>query len=822
MLLQVQNLFVRPSVFILMFVLISLAPLGMGASLPASFSEQQVASGLSQPTAMAEAPDGRIFVCEQTGKLRVIKNGALLSAPFLTVTVDSNGERGLLGVAFDPNFASNRFIYVYYTTPSPSVHNRVSRFTANGDVAVSGSEVVLLELPNLSATNHNGGALHFGPDGMLYIAVGENAVSSNAQTLSNPLGKILRINKDGSIPTSNPFYGSTTGNSRAIWALGLRNPFTFGFQPGTGRIFINDVGQSTWEEINNGQSGANYGWPTTEGATTDARFVSPVFSYGHGSTGTTGCAIVGSAFYNPPTQQFPTSYMGAYFFSDYCSGWIRKLDTVNNNTVSGFATGISSPVDLLVAADGSLYYLARGSGSTTGVVYRITYASTQPPTITQQPANKTVSMGQSATFTVVATGTQPLSYQWQRNSATISGATSSSYTLASAQSSDNGALFRCVVTNSFGTVTSNNAQLTVSGNSAPVGTITSPAAGTTYVAGSTINYAGTGTDTEDGTLPASAFTWQVDFHHDTHVHPFIAPTTGAKSGSFTIPNTGETSANVWYRIYLTVKDSAGATNQVFRDIRPQTSVITLQTAPAGLSLNLDGQPVTTPYSVTSVVGMIRSLGAPATATQGGVTYNFASWSDGGSATHNIATSSSNATYTATYTASSGGSGGATLVPIADSFVRDGSYANTNFGTTNPLNTKLNAAVGYNRWVYLKFDLSSVSSFATATLQMRGALGDTSGTNVPTAVYPVSDTSWTETGITWNNRPTTSATELARVTVPDMTFRTFTWDVTSYLKSEKAAGRNIVTLALKNPVANETHTLWTSREATANKPVLVLK
>jgi hypothetical protein len=106
--------------------------------------------------------------------------------------------------------------------------------------------------------------------------------------------------------------------------------------------------------------------------------------------------------------------------------------------------------------------------------------------------------------------------------------------------------------------------------------------------------------------------------------------------------------------------------------------------------------------------------------------------------------------------------------------------------------------------------------------MRGALGDTSGTNVPTAVYPVSDTSWTETGITWNNRPTTSATELARVTVPDMTFRTFTWDVTSYLKSEKAAGRNIVTLALKNPVANETHTLWTSREATANKPVLVLK
>ena len=129
--------------------------------------------------------------------------------------------------------ASNQFIYLYYTVPGSPAHNRVSRFTANGDVALAGSETIVMELENLStATNHNGGALHFGPDGKLYIAVGENANSSNSQTLSNRLGKILRINADGSIPADNPFFSQTSGANQSIWALGLRNPFTFSFDPG--------------------------------------------------------------------------------------------------------------------------------------------------------------------------------------------------------------------------------------------------------------------------------------------------------------------------------------------------------------------------------------------------------------------------------------------------------------------------------------------------------------------------------------------------------------------------------------------------------------
>jgi glucose/arabinose dehydrogenase len=210
---------------VLMFQVVGglLAVDAAASTLPAGFTETQVAGGLSNPTAMAFAPDGRLFVCLQGGQVRVIKNGTLLSTPFLSVTVNASGERGLLGIAFDPNFATNNWVYVYYTATSPTIHNRVSRFTANGDVAVSGSETIVLELDNLStATNHNGGALHFGADGRLYIAVGENANPANSQTLGNMLGKILRINPNGGIPPDNPFY--TEAARKKSGDLGARPP----------------------------------------------------------------------------------------------------------------------------------------------------------------------------------------------------------------------------------------------------------------------------------------------------------------------------------------------------------------------------------------------------------------------------------------------------------------------------------------------------------------------------------------------------------------------------------------------------------------------
>ena len=342
------------------------------AALPPGFTEMRfggVDASIANPTAMAFAPDGRLFVCTQTGSLRVIKNGVLLATPFLSVPVNFFGERGLLGLAFDPNFEINQFVYIYYTTAALPIHNRVSRFTASGDVAVPGSEAVIFDLDNLStATNHNGGALHFGPDGRLYVAAGDNASAANAQTLSNLLGKLLRIDTSGSIPADNPFFSQAAGRNRAIWVMGLRNPFTFSFQPGTGRVFINDVGQNTWEEINDGIAGANYGWPNCEGncSPTNPAYADPVFQYVHdGAT----CAVTGGAFYNPAIQVFPLQYRGKYFFADYCAGWIRMLDPATR-TASEFGSGISSPVDLQVGPDGALYYLQQGSG---GQVWRISF-----------------------------------------------------------------------------------------------------------------------------------------------------------------------------------------------------------------------------------------------------------------------------------------------------------------------------------------------------------------------------------------------------------------------------------------------------------------
>ena len=274
-------------------VLFSQTSASGAGTLPAGFAQSRVAGGLTAPTTMAFAPDGRLFVAEQAGRLRIIQDGRLLETPFLDIAgrVNSNGERGLLGVAFDPNFSANRYVYVYYTQKAVGTnpaHNRIVRFTASGNRALLSSERLILRLNDLSsATNHNGGAIHFRPDGKLYVAVGDNANGANAQSLQTLKGKMLRINKNGSIPEGNPFYGRTTGKNRAIWALGLRNPYSFAVQRGTGKIYINDVGEQIWEDINCGLVGANYGWILHEGPESALRYSPLIFAYRHGNIDST-------------------------------------------------------------------------------------------------------------------------------------------------------------------------------------------------------------------------------------------------------------------------------------------------------------------------------------------------------------------------------------------------------------------------------------------------------------------------------------------------------------------------------------------------------
>ena len=386
-------------------------------TLPAGFTEATVATGLTGPTAMEFAPDGRLFVLEQAGNVEFVRaDGSTWTA--LHLNVDSQAERGLLGIAFDPAFASNHFVYLYYTNPGPGgapwatgEHNQLSRFTVDDSDPtrpIFKNEAPILDWDNLSAaTNHNGGAIHFGSDGMLYADAGDNVQTFTqggntyrvSQTLSDLLGKQLRIDvgafnrgvatRDDTIvghliPADNPFVGTAAGINQLIYALGLRNPFTFAVEPGTGTIFINDVGENTWEEIDQSSPGANFGW---SGGNTDGFghssppgpgvYHDPLLAYNHsGGPAGGGIAIVGGAFYDPSTPQFPASYAGKYFYADLSGGWIRVFDpanpgsALNPDTSSLFASGIADTLrDVEVDQAGNLYYLT-GAGTVVKVSFQ--------------------------------------------------------------------------------------------------------------------------------------------------------------------------------------------------------------------------------------------------------------------------------------------------------------------------------------------------------------------------------------------------------------------------------------------------------------------
>lgn len=259
--------------------------------------------------------------------------------------------------------------------------------------------------------------------------MGENAVGSNAQSLTTYHGKILRLNTDGSAPADNPYIANANEKTKRIWAYGLRNPYTLSVQPGTGRIFVNDVGQNTWEEINDATTGGkNFGWPTAEGNSTNPAFTNPVYAYNQNLG---GCAITGGTFFNPTTTTYPDSLIGRYFFLDFCGNWMDALKlTVNPATAFRFGTAIAgSPVNMATGPDGNLYFLSRSSAG----LFKVTYTPPTPPVITQQPTNQSVVVGGTVSFSVTATGSAPLQYQWQKGNVNITGANSSTFTISDAK-----------------------------------------------------------------------------------------------------------------------------------------------------------------------------------------------------------------------------------------------------------------------------------------------------------------------------------------------------------------------------------------------------
>jgi glucose/arabinose dehydrogenase len=342
---------------------------------------EQVAEGLQNPVYLtAPAGDGRLFIVEQPGRIRIFKNGALLPAPFLDISslVTFGGEQGLLSLAFDPAYQTNGRFYVYYVDRNGDI--AVARYTvsANADQADALSRTAVLTIPHPGQSNHNGGLAMFGPDGMLYLGTGDGGgggdPQNNGQNINTLLGKLLRIDVRSlpyTSPATNPFAGATAGRDE-IWAYGLRNPWRYAFDPPANQLYIADVGQGAWEEVNavaTSAAGVNYGWRIMEGAhcynaqtCTMTNLTQPVLEYDHSQ----GCSITGGFVYRGIAIP---ELAGHYFYSDYCTGFLRSFRLSGGEAEDQKNWAVGDVGDILSFgrdAPGEIYMLSAG-----GRVYRI-------------------------------------------------------------------------------------------------------------------------------------------------------------------------------------------------------------------------------------------------------------------------------------------------------------------------------------------------------------------------------------------------------------------------------------------------------------------
>ena len=599
---------------LLLLVLVAPPPLAAITFNDAGFFSEPVATlAPFKPVGLTFAPDGRLFIWQRDGVIRIVKNGVLLPTPFLDFSnkVNTYTDHGFLGVALDPNFTANGFVYVFYTyeaggnpndtAPKTDHLSRVTADPTNPDVMLANSEVILLgtlDVPPCSqypvgadciptdSYTHSVGSLRFLPDGTLFASHGDGASASFAdvlalrsQSLDSYAGKILRIKPDGTAPqaplTVNPFNDGTNSIRSKVWAYGLRNPFRFGLHPTTHMPLIGDVGWDTWEEINTGAPGGNYGWPCWEGAgqqpgyqaafptqcqsVTSAVVTSPLYTYNH----SVGSAAIGGAVFTG--AQYPAAYTGNFFFADYPRGWMKRIvfdGSGNLQSVVDFASAIGNanggPVAIEWGPDGLLYYVV----FTTGEIARIRHTSGSgsnfPPfavaaTTTPATGYSPLQVGFSSAGSLDPEG-GALTYLWEFGDGATDTAPNPSHTYSAA-----GVMtfpVRLTVTDNLGATATASLKVVV-GSTPPVATLDLPATGAQLTVGQTATYHGSATDPDDGPLPSTALHWTVLLHHNTHIHPFI-DTTGS-GGSFPVENHDSTST--WaFEFLLTATDSSGLTD----------------------------------------------------------------------------------------------------------------------------------------------------------------------------------------------------------------------------------------------------------------------
>jgi len=617
------------------------------AELPPGFEETVVLAGLPA-TSMAWAPDGDLFLATRTREVWIRRAGTLILAG--TIPGSAEGEHSINGMAVDPDYALNHHLWVYYTSPAPA-RNRLSRFTVSSD-ALSG-EVVMLETPVLENTIHTGGCLQFAADRTLFLATGDDGRGS--VTAQNPFdlrGKVLRVDRNGVAPSDNPFANGVAADGR-VWALGFRNPYRCNLQPGTGNLFVGDVGAGSWEEIDNVIAGGNFGWAMVEGSQPPGRsgVIYPIYAYPHVSG--ESFAVIGG---DHAPASFAPGMEGDYFFGDFGAHRLHRmrLDASNQPlSVEEWATEVPGPVDIRFGPDGALWYLAWEASQLRRIRY-VGGANRQPVVI----AVATPDNGPAPLYVLLdgSASSDPdgdaLSHLWDLGDGQSSSAATTIHTYPAGAYNA-----RLTVDDGHGGTAVSPPLRIVAGNRRPSVTVLQPQPGTPFNAGQSVSFAGQAVDIEDGTIPCASWAWSVVFHHLDHAHPYLGPIQGVCSGQFVTALRGETSPAVSYEIRLEARDTGaplGAVGQLTGtasvQIAPNVGSFRLETAPRpDLALTLDTQPVAPPLAVDGVVGLLRSIGAPdAQWRVDGHTYRWLTWSDGGAREHEIATPSSPTTFRATF------------------------------------------------------------------------------------------------------------------------------------------------------------------------------
>ena len=651
-------------------------------------------------TVFAFAPDGRIFIGLKDGTIKVFKSGALLATPFFVVSpVNNNYDRGLLGLTLDPAFSTNGYVYVSYTYDNNPADKsgiktaQIIRLTASGDTAVANSKLVLAgsvtgtpaqpscEDWPLTADcipsdylSHSVGNLKFGPDGMLYAAIGDGASYASvdvralrAQSIDRYSGKILRINPaNGRGLADNPFYnGDPTATRSKVWAYGVRNDFRFNFKPGTNIIFSGDVGWDTWEEVNVITPGVNLGWPCYEGNSPQPGYDNTNPAYAvcqqlYGAGGTTfgiyvydhppSAAVVGGSFTG--ANSYSSKYQNTYFFGDYARDQISvlKVDASNQvipGSVDMFTSAADGPVEIETGADGDIYYLSINKGE----LRHVRFVGDNRPPIAIASSDVTSGLTPlTVNFSSAGSGDpdtgQTVTYDWNFGD----GSAHSSAANPSHQYTTNAnRTATLTVTDPFFLT----AQATIAiqvGNTAPLATINTPADLSRYDIGDTITFTGSATDAQDGALPPTALSWNVLLYHcfdatytSCHTHAAFS-TAGVAGGSFIAENHSD---YIYYEIRLTATDSGNLAGTKKIKLIANTVDLTFNANRAGVQIAIDGGNQTAPFTLTVPRKSTHSVFSPSPQTVPSGTIYFGSWSDAGAEQHTII-ANAGATYTANF------------------------------------------------------------------------------------------------------------------------------------------------------------------------------